>query len=413
MEITIPGNDFFKFVEENINEDISKLRLKFHNKNTAFNLPLALIQIECRKKCVHKIPSFISNKLALFPDVVASEQASHEAVANYHSALAQGYERILDMTAGLGIDSMAFAKNGNHVVSCELNDNKAACLDYNRRVFNLNSLKVENIDSIAYLKETDNFFDMIFIDPARRGEGNSRVYNFKDCQPDIIQNIDLLLSKSKSVMIKASPLLDISQTLKDIPHVKSIRAISVHGECKEILIEASALQGLNTDTDILAEAIDLANDSSINSKFSYLINPLKKSIDKNEDYSKKLYANIENIETGNYLYEPNATMMKLAPWKELSLRFPSLKKFSDSTHLFVSEELFPDFPGRKLLITDIPDKRKLKNLKGACLNVVTRNYPMSADNLRKKLNLKEGSDDFLYAGKIKSSTVLILATRIQ
>lgn len=413
MEITIPGNDFFKFVEENINEDISKLRLKFHNKNTAFNLPLALIQIECRKKCVHKIPSFISNMLALFPDVVASEQASHEAVANYHSALAQGYERILDMTAGLGIDSMAFAKNGSHVVSCELNDNKAACLDYNRRVFNLNSLKVENIDSIAYLKETDNFFDMIFIDPARRGEGNSRVYNFKDCQPDIIQNIDLLLSKSKSVMIKASPLLDISQTLKDIPHVKSIRAISVHGECKEILIEASALQGLNTDTDILAEAIDLANDSSINSKFSYLINPLKKSIDKNEDYSKKLYANIENIETGNYLYEPNATMMKLAPWKELSLRFPSLKKFSDSTHLFVSEELFPDFPGRKLLITDIPDKRKLKNLKGACLNVVTRNYPMSADNLRKKLNLKEGSDDFLYAGKIKSSTVLILATRIQ
>lgn len=412
MEIITPGNDFFKFIEDNINEDTSKLRLKFHNKNTTFNLPLALIQIECRKKCVHKLPSFLSNRLAIFPDVVASEQASHEAVANYHSVLAQGYERILDMTAGLGIDSLAFAKAGYNVVSCELNDNKAACLDYNKNILNLNSLKVENTDSLVYLKETDNFFDMIFIDPARRGEGNSRVYNFKDCRPDIIQNINLLLSKAKSVIIKASPLLDISQTLKDIPHVKSIRAISVHGECKEILIEASAQQGQNTTDDILAEAIDLANDSTIFSKFSYIINPSKKQTENKDNISNNLYANKENIVAGSYLYEPNATMMKLAPWKELSTRFPSLKKFSDSTHLFVSEELLPDFPGRKLLIKDVPDKGKLKNLKNARLNVVTRNYPISADELRKKLNLKEGSDDFLYAGKIKSIPMLILATRI-
>ena len=138
MEITIPGNDFFKFIEDNRNEDVSKLRLKFHNKATDFNLPLAIIQIECRKKCAHKLPSFLSNRLAIFPDVVASEQASHEAVANYHSILAKGHRLILDMTAGLGIDSMAFAKNGCNVISCELNDNKAACLDYNRKILNLN-----------------------------------------------------------------------------------------------------------------------------------------------------------------------------------------------------------------------------------------------------------------------------------
>lgn len=412
MEITIPGNDFFKFIEDNRNEDVSKLRLKFHNKATDFNLPLAIIQIECRKKCAHKLPSFLSNRLAIFPDVVASEQASHEAVANYHSILAKGHRLILDMTAGLGIDSMAFAKNGCNVISCELNDNKAACLDYNRKILNLNSLKVENTDSLVYLKETDEFFDMIFIDPARRGEGNSRVYNFKDCQPDIISNMDLLLSRAHSVMIKASPLLDITQTLKDIPHVKTIRAISVNGECKEILIEASDLKRQDCNNRILAEAIDLANDSSINCKFSYYIDSLKGSNKKHTNNMMGLYANIDDIATGYYLYEPNATMMKLAPWENLSLKFPSLKKFSDSTHLFVSDMLLPDFPGRKLIIKGIPDKKMLKNLKGSHLNVVSRNYPMSADELRKKLNLKEGSDDFLYAGKIKSSTILILATRI-
>lgn len=412
MEITIPGNDFFKFIEDNKNEDVSKLRLKFHNKLTDFNLPLAIIQIECRKKCIHKLPSFLSNRLAIFPDVVASEQASHEAVANFHSILAKGYERILDMTAGLGIDSLAFAKNGCNVISCELNDNKAACLDYNRKILNLNSLKVENTDSLVYLKETDEFFDMIFIDPARRGECNSRVYNFKDCQPDIISNMDLLLSRAHSVMIKASPLLDITQTLKDIPHVKTIRAISVNGECKEILIEASDLKRPDCNNRILAEAIDLANDSSINCKFSYYIDSLKGSNKKHINNMMELYANKDNIVTGYYLYEPNATMMKLAPWEDLSLKFPSLKKFSDSTHLFVSDTLLPDFPGRKLIIKGIPDKKMLKNLKGSHLNVVSRNYPMSADELRKKLNLKEGSDDFLYAGKIKSIPMLILATRI-
>lgn len=407
MKFTNPDEDFFKFIEENSSEDISRLRLKHYGKPYKFDIDFALTQIECRKRCGVKLHKFTSNIKTLFPSVIASEQASHEAIAGYHASIAKSFHNILDMTAGLGIDSLAFSSIADNVTSCELDEGKASVLSYNKNILGMGNLTVVNCDSMEYLENYPDKYDLIFIDPARRGKGNSRVYNFKDCQPDILQNIDLLLSKTHTLLIKASPLLDITQTLKDIPYVNSIRAISVQGECKEILVEAEANMINKTRNGILAEAIDLNNDGTEICKFSYLIEDSNRNLESNNIN----YATSEDLITDNFLYEPNSTMMKLAPWNNLNERYPYIKKLGISSHLFVSDQYIPDFPGRKLRITAIPDKKILKALKGEKLNVVSRNYPMTAVELRKKLGLKEGNDEFLYATRLNTTPVIILAKK--
>lgn len=414
MDFTPQDSDFFTFIDSNSHSDISKLRLKYHGKNLNFNLSLALLQIECRKKCNSKLKMFIANGKTLFPSLVASEQASHEAVASFHASVASGNKTILDMTAGLGIDSFAFASVAEEVVSCEIDIDKASMLEYNIRTLGINNINVRCIDSLDYISRGDRRFDMIFVDPARRGLQNSRVYNFRDCQPDIISEMRMLLSKAKTVMIKASPLLDISQTLRDIPYVRTIRAISVKGECKEILIEASFCDKAKEADSITAEAIDLNNDGSINSRFTFFKIRTDNDLSALPGNSPEVrYATPDDLLPGKYLYEPNASMMKLAPWYELSGRYPSLKKAAPSSHLFVSDSIIPDFPGRSLVITEIPDKKRLKSLKGHHINVSTRNYPLPASDLRKKLGVLEGDDIFLYATRLSADQpITLLAKKI-
>lgn len=394
--ISFPAS-FFKFVADNINEDTAKLRLRHHGKISEFDVDFAITQIECRKKFRKKLSRFISCRDALFPTVLAGEQASHEAVARFHASLFNGSERVIDMTAGLGIDAMSISAKAKSVIACELDALKAACLAHNKDAVKISNIRVENADSTEIMKSQTDCFDTVFIDPARRGAGNKRVYNFHDCQPDILSIQDYLLENSKRIIIKASPLLDISRTLIDIPSATSVRCICVEGECKEVLIEASPNGTLK-----LQEAVNLNADGSLISVFSYR---------PDDDTSEIDYCTAIDLETGCYLYEPDAAVMKLSPWGALSAKFKGIKKLGKSSHLFLSDKYFESFPGRKLKYKGIIEKRDRKTLKGIPVNVVTRNYPLSAEELRKKLGVKEGKDTFVYGTRINEKPVLILAER--
>lgn len=432
MNVTDMTPMFFEFIENHANEDSSKLLLKYNGKTRDFDLKFALTQIECRKKGAVKLKNFISNPGMLFPDSLAYEQSSHEAVAMFHSSLAGSSHSVLDMTAGLGIDAMAFANKCASVTACEINATKADVLAHNSQASGLDNFTVLNADSVEWLKSNDTRFNTIFIDPARRDCHNGRVYNFRDCLPDVVTLQDFLTCRCDTLLIKASPLLDISATLKDIHCVKSIRAVSVNGECKEILIEASSgklktnadndsgesLSGTIADCKILKEAIDLNNDGDIVSRFSFQSN-LNSS---NVNYAS--FAGFGSDDTGDgkmdnrqysyrYLYEPNAPMMKLSPWGELCDRMRGLHKLDPSSHLFVSDSYIAEFPGRILKIDRAIGKKHAKEIQGSHLNVVSRNYPLSPDEIRKKYSLKEGSDKFLYATRIASKPIMILAEKIQ
>lgn len=460
--------EFTAFVARNLKENPSSLRLKHHGKAENFDVEFAITQIECRQKTKRKLKSFIANENFIFPTQLAAEQASHEAVARYHaslvgeeasaaglgSSLTEEGVSLLDLTAGLGIDVMSMASHCSHVTACELDEIKAEALIYNRDVLGLKNISVVTGDSTEWLSKNDQHFDLIFIDPARRGEDNARTYNFHDCQPDILKLQEILPSKTSRLLIKASPLLDITQTVKDIHNIRSIRAICVNGECKEVLIEATypstylkSTPITESDTirktdniierdptkaaevipesdavkesKIIKEAIDLNDDGTIISKFTYseLLNGQRQDgVTCAQDglASAKdgvTYAVEADITPGSYLYEPNAAVMKFAPWSELCQQFDGLKKIAPSSHLFVSKKHHPHFPGRILKIEKKIEKKDRKTLKNLPVNVAVRNYPLSAVELRKQLKVKEGSDLFIYGTRL-STPLLILARKI-
>ncbi len=405
---TIPSinNDFFDFINKHKADDVSSLILKHRNKETDIDIEFAAVQIKGRQKNSKKLKRFVDYDRFIIPTLLSAEQSSHQAVASYHASLLSHSTTLLDMTAGLGIDVMTMSEKCSDVTAIEIDPLKAAFLTYNFRLLGISNVSVINTDSVEWVKNIDKIFDCIFIDPARRGEDNKRTYNFHDCAPDIISIQPLLIQKCHRLFIKASPLLDITQTLHEISNVSAIRAICVEGECKEILIESVTRKAdavdLQDDPPILKEAIDLDNNGKIISIFSYI----DSGVESISDYCEE-----SDIKTGHYLYEPNAAVMKLSPWKELNLKYKDLKKIAPSSHLFISDKLYDDFPGRKLRIEKLIEKKDRKNLKGLPVNVAVRNYPMSAEDLRKQLGVKEGRNHFIYGTRLKKP-VLILADKI-
>ena len=395
MHSPLLTDDLLKFIAEHRNDNTEQLRLKWHGKNPGFDIDFALTQIECRRRCRIKLSRFTADERFLFPTVVASEQASNQSVASYHAETFAQSGSLLDMTAGLGIDAFTFSKKGMKVAAFELDEFKADVLRHNSEIIGLKDFKTVSGDSVEALNNNNESYDIIYIDPARRKGNNERAYNFKDCQPDILTLQNDLLERCEKLLIKGSPLLDVTQTVRDIREIKSIHVVSVENECKEVLIEA----GKNMNA-IKYVAVDLNKDGKIISKLEFLGNDTGKACDYSCEFTP-----------GLYLYEPNASVMKLAPWAILSDRYPGLKKLGKDSHLFISDSRFDDFPGRVLKIDKTINKKDRKTLKGFPANVVTRNYPLSADNLRKKLGVREGTDSFIYGTRIGKDPILLLCER--
>lgn len=391
------GKEFWDFIHEHRIEDPSRLKLKFGSRSLGFDLNFALVQIEVRKKYMHKLGNFLRHDEFLFPDSISGEQSSHQAVSIYHASLVEPGKRILDLTGGLGIDALTFALVNQKMKVLELDSNKASMLSYNAGVLGVEDFGVINRDSIAFLKEAKETFDVIFVDPSRRDTNQKRVYNLRDCSPDVVENQELLLEKSQRVMIKASPLLDVTQTLRDFKNISSVKAVGVKGECKEILVE---LKRDFSDTPVL-EAVNLDEKGKILNVFRF---------------EKDSSCEIQYIDTkegfeGKYLLEPSAMIMKFGPWSELCKRFTA-KKMGQSSHLFVSETYPENFPGRVTRIKQLLKKQDRKTLEGLPASVVSRNYPVTADEIRKKFKLQEGNLNFIYATRVNGKPMMYLSEAI-
>lgn len=398
FQVVMGKTEFYDFIKNNLEENPDRLRFAYHNKKFDFNLDLAITQIECRKKYKQKFHEILKNPHFLFPDNLSAEQASHQSIARYHSLFSQGEKKILDLTAGLGMDVIYMSSHGGDTTAIELNSDKAEILKQNCENLGLGNIKVIKGDAIDFLKKTPNHYDLIFVDPSRRDSLNKRVFILSDCSPDIVANQELLFEHSSRILIKASPLLDITQTLKDLLHVKTIRAIGVKGECKELLVELDT-SFQNEKNDTAMEAINLDLDGNVVSSFKTV---LKKG---NEGVK---YAANDEIKEGGFLLEPSAMLMKLSAWSDICNRYEALK-LSPSSHLFISNHLPEGFQGRVSKIIKIIKKTDRKILKGLPATIVSKNYPISSDELRKKLQLKEGDKNFIYASRIGNIPILILS----
>ena len=378
--------DFFSFIETYKHSDPAKLLMKYSGKELGFCLPFAVDQILCRKKAAKKIPTFLSDIRFLFPDLISSEQATDEVVAGFHANLVGDNKRIVDLTTGLGIDAFSMARNGNEVTAIEIDSNKANALSHNAEIQKLKNFNIINEDCRDYIKEKDPKPDYFFIDPARRDETNSRTYNLKDCTPDITIFYKDLIKDGATLYIKASPLLDISATVKGFENLKSIYIVCLKGECKEILLELNKSHTEGT----LIHAVDIDREK-IRSRFS---------VKWGDEHPDEIIASVEELKPHCFLYEPNAAVMKLHAGGLICERFKGIKKLGRNTELFISESLYDDFPGRIVEIERVLSSKEIKKIKGENYSVVTRNYPLKASELKKKIGVGESDEMFLYAMRV-------------
>lgn len=412
-------DDFEKFIMDHMHSDVNALRLQYHGKPTSFSVDDACMQIEMRRKTVNKLPWFLHNPGFRFGTAQSAEQATNQNVALYHARLIGSNCRVLDMTAGLGIDAMTLALADNKVTAYELDSERVKALRHNAEILNIKNLIVTEGDSLKHLMECRQTYDWIFVDPARRDIGNNRCFLLQDSMPDVVKHQDLLMSHSCNVLIKASPLLDITQTIRDFHNVKSIFILSLKNEVKEVLIHLTSVAASNdvygADDDgqytPRIQAIDLTDSTDAFPDGSPAVRFLFNCADTSKTQIN--YAVAGQIVAGMYLYEAAAVMRKLNCAAQICARYPAISSLAKDSGLFVSETLYNDFPGRISTIKAILSSRDLKALKGSRSRVVSSCYPVNAADIRQKYKLKEGDDTTLYATTTHDGTRIMIVSQQQ
>ena len=388
----------FTYIAQNIDADTCKLLLKAEPELT-FDKSFAVMQIECRRKTRDKIPELLANCRFLFPKAISAEQCTHEVVAQFHASLFNEDDDVLDMTMGLGVDDYYIAQRVKTLTAIELDPEIAAVGEYNFS-FLAPNVNVEQGDSVEFLKQLgEKHYDAIFIDPARRDSSGKRVYGLADCSPDVLSLLPLIKEHCTRLFIKASPMIDVTQSMRDLgENLTQVWAVSVKNECKELFFE---LDFANSAVGVMLHAF---NYTGIDWQEFSIENGLGSGSN-----------SIDAILPGQYLYEPNSSVMKLGCYNAVEDAFCA-KQVAKNSHLMVSDKYIDDFPGRQFKVTEIiPFKGKDVKLLGkryGQMNVATRNFRLSAEQLRKRLGVKDGGDIYLFATTLgNGEQVLILCEK--
>jgi len=384
------------FIEKHLKDDVRQLALqKF--PDDVDNI-LVLNQIEARQLLSKKVPSWASNPDLLFPKHLSIEQCSSELTAKYKASIISGGDIFVDLTGGLGIDSYFLSEKFK--TSYYIENQKELCdlAEHNFGVLG-RKITVVNSDAETFLSKNHDF-DLIFIDPARRDIYNRKMVSLHDCSPDVIDLQNILLKNAKNVLIKVSPMLDISLITNELQNILEIHIVSVKNECKEILIKIEP----GFEREIKYFCVNFIGNDLKSVQFFEFSENLESS------ESSKFAPTIKR-----YLYEPNASLMKSGAFKLISQRF-GIEKLHVNSHLYTSENLVSDFPGRIFEVVGFaPFNKKIKKelLKDITeASVATRNFPLSANDLRKNLNLKESDKNYVFGTTlIGEKKVVILAKK--
>ena len=394
------NESFWSFIEQNIDSNVSKIRLKYYScKDLNFDIDFAITQIDSRQKSKKKLPGFIAYKEFLFPTTLSSEQSTSEILANFHSEIIGKGDSMLDMTCGLGIDVIFASRKYKTVTAIDINPIVTQCLKHNLKLLSIDNVNVINKDSIDYLTNSEVKYDSIFIDPARRSVTNKRTFAFDDCEPNIMQHLDLIKSHCNTLYIKASPMLDISMLIESNLNISDIWILSIKNECKEVFIKCDMTSDVKNIVKV--HAVDfIAYDTKIVFEYEWGC----------EDKCCLDFISQADDMCNKWLYEPNSSLMKCACWRELLMKYPNLVKLHPNTHLFVSEVFYDQFPGRvKRILGVYSNKSKeLSLLKGQYINIVCRNYGESVANVKKRYKTNDGGNRFLYCCRYSNNKSAIL-----
>jgi 16S rRNA G966 N2-methylase RsmD len=371
-----------KFVQDHLQEDPALLLFKYQGK-TDFDMKTAVQQISARQKAKKKLPTWTANLDIIFPEGISVEQCSSEETAKFKTEIVSGTS-FLDMTGGFGVDTFFIGQHFDTVTYFERNESLTAIVEQNFELLQPNKFAVHSGDAIPFLQNTQQYFDLIYLDPARRGDQNQKLYKFSDCEPDVIELWDLMTKKSNQILVKASPILDIKGALKELPLIQKIWVLSVKNEVKEILLYWSKTKA-EKEPQIICT--DLTPEGRQTFAFTY---------------EEEKAANATFGEVGRYLIEPNASLLKAGAFKNFSERF-QLKKLNPNSHLYTTNNVLDrEIPGRIFEVIEevkVDKKEFKKKFPKGIVNVITRNYSLKAEAFKKKFNLKDGGEEFLIGTK--------------
>ena len=358
-----------------------------------------LQQIEGRERTADKLPTFASIPDWWYPVRLSCEQCSSELTARYKAsllsplALGEGKEeRFLDLTGGYGVDTYFLSEQFTHTDYVEQNEELCRIAAHNFALSQKSKVERQKLSIAIHNTTAEDFllsspcgeagWGLIFLDPARRDSHGSKVFRLEDCTPNVVELLPTLLAHSKRLLIKLSPMLDLTQAVTSLSQVNwDIHIVAIKNEVKEVLLLSGGTGQIIT--------IDLAQKDQA---FVFT-----------REEEQHCGLDIRDGKLANYLYEPNAAILKAGAYKLVAQRF-GLHKLDVNTHLYTSRQFIENFPGRVWRITE------KQNLKQA--NVLTRNYPLTPEQLKKKLHLRDGGTAFVIGCRVAGKPALLYAERV-
>jgi 16S rRNA G966 N2-methylase RsmD len=365
-----------------------------------------LQQVEGKERTAEKLPTFAAIPDWWYPVRLSCEQCSSELAARYKASLISG-EKMVDLTGGYGVDTYFLSENFAHTDYVEQNEELCRIATHN---FTNKPIAIHHTSAEEFLASTGQY-DLIFLDPARRDSHGSKVFRLEDCTPNVIELLPTLLQHGKRLMIKLSPMLDLTQALKNLSTLNwDIYVVAIKNEVKELLL-LSGGTGQITAIDLTQKDqafVFTREQESLSAKRS-----CSETVFQCNDLSVEIIVPLAGKEDGQekrplFLYEPNAAILKAGAYKLIAERF-GLSKLDVNTHLYCSDKLVENFPGRAWQI-----KFEIKNQKFEIknANILCRNYPLTPEALKKKLHLRDGGTAFVIGCRVAGKPTLFYAERV-
>lgn len=382
----------YQFIQEHKNDNLDRLLLSA-KRYPEIDVAFAVEQISARRHIREKLPAWYANERLIFPTRIAAEQCSSELTAHYKSRLLEDERHLCDLTGGLGVDTYFFSQKVEHVSYVEHVDTYFEAATYNFEILQARNIQTYHNDAKNIIDELDAV-DVFYIDPARRGVGNKRVFALSDCEPDLEVLLPRLLAIAPKVIAKLSPMLDIKHTLNLLPQTAEIHIVSVKNECKELIYILKSI--------VVEEPFIHCVNYTVNGteqSFSFRISE--------ENRCEQIIAD----EVESYLYEPNASVLKGGAYKQIALK-KGVKKLHTSSHLYTSDKVINDFPGRIFQVKAVyPFNGKLLKTIAREIpkaNISVRNFPLTVNELRKRTHIVEGGDIYLFATTLSGDRKVII-----
>jgi hypothetical protein len=398
-----------QYILSHANDDVSALALH-PSKDPQVDMAAALQQIAGRQKAKEKLPEWYENPDILYPKKVSMEQCSSSQTADYKASLVEG-KSFADLSGGFGVDTIALARKFEKGYYVEPQEELCELFQHNCKAFGINHITIINKtleESFDQLEKVD----VMYVDPSRRDVHGRRVIALGDCVPNLLEWKERLLEKCNTLMVKLSPMIDLNQTLRALPETRAVHVIAVNGECKEVVCLLTRRDGARpvSTTGTTVVAVDICSNTT-DAPCRDAINRVSTTMETERTAPMSIASQI-----GTYLYEPNAAVMKAGFFNSISQQF-QVQKLEKNTNLFTSNELHEDFPGRIFRIEAVhefhPRKtaKELSHLESA--SIAVRNFPLTAEELRKTLKIKDGNARFLFGCKVwDGRKVVVMCTKM-